>query len=228
MAHGARLSEGVDEVPVLIADTGELRGKRWSLDQPEFLIGRAPDCQLVVPDRQVSRHHARIERRSTGLFLADLHSKNGTHLNGTKVSEEVRLQDGDIIQIALALKLTFIGNEATLPLSMADAAELGLGRLRMDRKSHRIWVGESEIEPPLSPPQYRLLELLYDNGDRVVSRDEIIDEVWPDSLGAGVSEQAIDALVRRLRDRLHESDPEHAYIVTVRGHGFRLDNPLMS
>jgi DNA-binding winged helix-turn-helix (wHTH) protein len=41
----------------------------------------------------------------------------------------------------------------------------------------------------------------------------------------GVSEQSIDALVRRLRDRLTEFDKEHQYIVTVRGQGFRLDNP---
>ncbi|MFZ4813533.1 MAG: winged helix-turn-helix domain-containing protein, partial [Phototrophicaceae bacterium] len=40
--------------------------------------------------------------------------------------------------------------------------------------------------------------------------------------GEGVSEQAIDALVRRLRDRLAEVDPDTQYIVTMRGHGFRL------
>jgi DNA-binding response OmpR family regulator len=44
-------------------------------------------------------------------------------------------------------------------------------------------------------------------------------------MGEGVSEQAIDALVRRLRDRLAEVDPNGEYIVTVRGHGFRMDNP---
>ena len=53
----------------------------------------------------------------------------------------------------------------------------------------------------------------------------MIETVWPEALGEGVSEQAIDALVRRLRDRLMEIDPDWQYIVTVRGHGFRLDNP---
>ena len=42
--------------------------------------------------------------------------------------------------------------------------------------------------------------------------------------GAFALEQAIDALVRRLRDRIAEIDEEHQYIITVRGHGFRLDN----
>ncbi len=41
----------------------------------------------------------------------------------------------------------------------------------------------------------------------------------------GVTEQALDALVRRLRDRLAEIDPDNEYIVTVRGHGLRLENP---
>jgi DNA-binding response OmpR family regulator len=59
----------------------------------------------------------------------------------------------------------------------------------------------------------------------VVSREEIVHAVWPDAHGEGVSEQAIDALVRRLRERLAEVDPEHQYIITVRGHGFRFENP---
>ena len=51
-----------------------------------------------------------------------------------------------------------------------------------------------------------------------------VETVWADAVGEEVSEQAIDALVRRLRDRLAEIDPGWQYIVTVRGHGFRLDN----
>ena len=58
------------------------------------------------------------------------------------------------------------------------------------------------------------------------TRDEVIAAVWPEAVGEGVSEQAIDALVRRLRDRLAEIDADHQYLVTVRGHGFRLDNPI--
>jgi DNA-binding response OmpR family regulator len=54
----------------------------------------------------------------------------------------------------------------------------------------------------------------------------VIEAVWPEAVGEGVSEQAIDALVRRLRDRIAEIDPEHQYIITVRGHGFRLNNEL--
>lgn len=217
------MNEQLGEPPVLIAQTGKLSGSRWVLDREVTTIGRGAECELVVPDRQVSRHHARIHRTETGHLLEDLGSKNGTHLNGVRIDDPVLLQDGDVIQIALALKLIFVGTESTIPLRSPDLVEAS--GLRMDAPAHRVWIGGRELDPPLSPPQYRLLELIYANPDRVVGREEIVDQVWPESEGEGVSEQAIDALVRRLRERLAELDPEHNYVQTVRGHGFRLSNP---
>jgi hypothetical protein len=217
--------EQVTEVPVLIAQTGKLQGSRWILDLESTLIGRAPDCGIVVPDRQVSRHHARVSRAEDGYVLQDMGSKNGTHVNGTPVVGERLLRDGDVIQISVAIKLIFIGTDVTVPLALGQEVSELVGQLRMDPDAHRVWVGGAEIDPPLSPPQYRLLDMLYRNAGRVVTRNEIVDEVWREALGEGVSEQAIDALVRRLRDRIGEIDPLHSYVVTVRGHGFRLENP---
>jgi DNA-binding winged helix-turn-helix (wHTH) protein len=59
----------------------------------------------------------------------------------------------------------------------------------------------------------------------VVTRAKIIEYVWGEEDAIGVTEQALDAIVRRLRDRLSSVDPKHLYVVTVRGHGLRLDNP---
>ncbi|HEX9013876.1 MAG TPA: helix-turn-helix domain-containing protein, partial [Anaerolineaceae bacterium] len=78
----------------------------------------------------------------------------------------------------------------------------------------------------LSVPQFRLLQILFEQAGRVVPRTEVISVVWEDMEAQGVSEQALDALVRRLRDRLAEVDPHQEYVVTVRGYGLRLDNPL--
>jgi len=220
------MSNTIDESPVLIAQSGEQEGLKYPITNDDFILGRDPDCDIVIADRQVSRHHARLVRRDTRIFLEDLESKNGTYLNGRPVQQEELVQDGDVIKVALAAAFIFVGSDATMPLSVADASQLGLGRMRMEPKAHRIWLHEEEVDPPLSPPQYRFLKLLYEHPERVITRDEIAAEVWPGTEGIGVSDQAIDALVRRLRDRLAELDPEHNYIVTVRGHGFRLDNPV--
>jgi hypothetical protein len=213
-----------EDHPILVAPAGEMKGARWDLDQHEFVIGRDPTCDLTISDRQVSRYHARIRKTDKGYFLEDMGSKNGTHLNGGLVQSEVQLQDGDELQIALAMKLIFVGSEATIPLTMEGASDLGIGRLRMEIPAHRVWINEKEVDPPLSPPQFRLLELLYEKPGRVIGRDEIASHVWPGTEGIGVSDQAIDALVRRLRDRLSSFDPDYEYILTVRGHGFRLQN----
>jgi DNA-binding response OmpR family regulator len=63
--------------------------------------------------------------------------------------------------------------------------------------------------------------LLVDAHGGIVDRDTIVEVIWGGS--EGVTEQAIDALVRRLRRRLNEADPDREFIVTVRGYGFRLD-----
>jgi DNA-binding response OmpR family regulator len=224
-----------EKVPMLIAQTGPAAGQRWALIKADVTIGREPDCDVVIPDRQVSRVHAAVHRVEGGFELEDLSSKNGTHLNGRPVQGRVRLQDGDLIQVALVARLAFVGSEATVPLQagtpMADliqsAASPTGSRLRLDSASRRVWIGEREVDPPLSAPQFRFLELLYEHPGQVCSRETIIETVWPEAQGAGVSEQAIDALVRRLRDRLAEIEPRTQFVATVRGHGFRLDNAAL-
>jgi DNA-binding winged helix-turn-helix (wHTH) protein len=217
-----------EELPTLIAQEGPLLGQRWML-KAVTVVGREIDCEIVIVDRQVSRFHARFTPTSDGILLEDLASKNGTHCNGKQVIDPIILEDGDTIQVALAQKFLFVSSDATLPLESVSSAEPAFElqnlRLRLDKRSRRVWVLGQELEPPLSVAQFLLLEFLYDRLGRVVSRNELIAYVWSDEQAIGVSEQAMDALVRRLRDRLAALDPRHNYIVTIRGHGLRLDNP---
>jgi DNA-binding winged helix-turn-helix (wHTH) protein len=209
--------------PILVVQEGQLAGKRWPLNKPVLTIGRGEECDIVLPDRQVSRSHVRVLHDAQGYALEDLGSKNGTYVNGLPVAGTVRLQDGDEIQVALSVRLLFVGAEATLPLTQ-EMIKVSLPGLRLNRGQRQVWVGGQPLEPALSLSQYRLLELLWERKGKVVTREEVIAAVWPESDEAGITEQAIDALVRRLRDRLAELDPDHEYIVTVRGHGFRLDD----
>ena len=211
----------MNEKPVLVAREGQLAGQRWTIDSEQFLIGRGSDCDIVLPERQVSRHHVKIMQENGRYILHDLGSRNGTHLNGTVFEGQIQLQDGDEISIALAVKLVFVGTDATIPLTFEPpTAE---GNLAIDEAQRAVLINGKELDPPLSLAQFRLLELLFNGAGAVCSRDDIVAVVWPGTDGLGVSEQAIDALVRRLRDRLAELD-DYNYIVTVRGHGFRIDN----
>ena len=216
-----------EDIPIIVGQTGPLNGQRWML-RNRVIVGRDSVCDIIIPSRQVSRQHAQFTISPRGVILEDLSSKNGTHLNGKLIEDQILLQDGDVVQIALAQQFIFLSSDATLPLEMFDTLEVQSatpGRLRFDKRSRQVWIRDEEVVPPLSVSQYRLLEILYEHDGRVVPRKEVIARIWGVDNAVEVSEQAFDALVRRLRDRLAALDPHHAYIVTVRGHGIRLENP---
>lgn len=210
-----------EEYPVLVAQAGPLMGQRIVMDGT-VTVGREPSCALVIPDRQVSRFHARLIAMSDGVMLEDMGSKNGTYLNNALVTGAVMLQDGDVVRFALVQEMMFLSSDATVPLDMPISRP---GRLVMDARSRRVLVNQQLLNPPLSAQQFQLLLTLYNSQGEVVSRPDLVTAVWGDEQSAGVSDQALDALIRRLRDRLAALDPSHAYLSTVRGHGLRLDNP---
>lgn len=211
----------LEEYPMLVAQEGPLSDQRWPLTRT-VVLGRDSTCDIVIPDRQISRYHARITPMQEGMILEDLGSKNGTHCNGVALTSPLVLQDGDMVQIALAQKFQFLTSDATMPLAEGEGRP---GRLNVDIRSRRVWINQQQLVPPLSAQQFKLLWLLYENSGQVISRADVISVVWGEEQSAGVSDQALDALLRRLRDRLAALDPERQYIDTVRGHGVRLDNP---
>jgi pSer/pThr/pTyr-binding forkhead associated (FHA) protein len=212
------------EHPVLIIQDENQPAQQWLMSRESLVLGRGEECDIVLEERSVSRQHIRIYKEDDKFFVQDLDSKNGTWLNGTQFKGVREIRDNDEIRVALSVRVRFIGSGSTTPLNEAVPGVVE-GRLTLDPDARRVFVRGEELDPPLSLPQYRLLELLYGHAGRICTRDNVIETVWPEAVVEGVSEQAIDALVRRLRDRLAEVDPEWQYIVTVRGHGFRLDNP---
>lgn len=224
MTNGSEMQTRKKDFPVVLAIRGPLDGRRWEI-QDELIIGRGADCHIQIDDRQVSRHHARLILSNGKVDLEDLSSKNGTFLAGKMISENVTLTDADIFQIAMIYKFVYYCSDATMPMEdLIPPIPEPDQRLVVDVKSRRVWIGGTEISPALSAPQFRLLSELYKHAGRVVSRDELVRAIWEDEAAAGVSEEALDALIRRLRDRLAEVDPEQNYIVTVRGHGLRFNN----
>lgn len=204
--------------PVLIAIHGPLMGKHWSVEK-EFLIGRGTDCDLVIPLREVSRHHAIISQSGEEYLIEDLESKNGTFIENEPVKKET-LVDGGVFSIAGIQEFQFICSDATIPLSVGWKSP----SIRLDSITKQVFVKECLLDPPLSPQQFTLLQILSQNIGGVVSRSVIINTVWGEDQAMGVTEQALDALIRRLRDRLAEIDPGSEYITTVRGHGVMLEN----
>lgn len=206
------------ERPMLILEEGAEESRRWLVEKERTTLGRWPDNDVVLPDRLVSRHHAQIRRVGTQYLLEDCGSTNGTFLNGVKIDEPSSLQDGDAIQINPRFRLRFVDSASTAPMPDLQRPY----RLLIDHQERRVRIGEAEVD--LSVAQYKLLVFLAIHEGKVVSRPEIVREVWPEEDEEGITNQAIDALVRRLRERIAEVDPDHPYVQTVRGHGFKFEN----
>jgi DNA-binding response OmpR family regulator len=208
------------EKALLIWREGDLIKDQWILQDTEddIIIGRSSDCTINISVRWISRKHAVLRYKNRQFVLEDAGSKNGVFVNGQRVVKPRPLTDGDMIQLAPGLELIYVDSEATAPLP----GQRGMG-LYVDQEERQVYVHGQLLSPPLSNQQYELVLLLSQQTGKVFSRAEVIEAAWPGEAAEGVTDDAIDALVRRLRQRLAEIDPEHNFIVTVRGYGFRLE-----
>lgn len=83
--------------PALVVKEGPLAGRRIEVDA-ELVVGRE-DAGLTIEDEEISRRHAAIRLRDGALEIEDLGSTNGTHVNGSRISEPTRLSGGDSVKL---------------------------------------------------------------------------------------------------------------------------------
>jgi DNA-binding response OmpR family regulator len=90
--------------------------------------------------------------------------------------------------------------------------------LEMDLDRHEVAIGGESV--PLTTAEFRLLAALIGANGRVLTRDQLLDALH--GLGeADVLDRAIDAHVRRLRDKLNDEPDHPRFVATVRGVGYR-------
>ncbi|MEP6649263.1 MAG: FHA domain-containing protein [Lapillicoccus sp.] len=87
------------EPVTLVVTDGQLAGTSLPLGRQGVLIGRGPECTLVLEDEFASTRHARIFPRADGWFVEDQGSRNGTTVGGVKISGAVPVESGSMIRI---------------------------------------------------------------------------------------------------------------------------------
>jgi pSer/pThr/pTyr-binding forkhead associated (FHA) protein len=106
------------------------------LTQPEFLIGRGPDCDLRLAEHSVSRHHCIVRQTPDGDVIAlDLGSSNGTFVNGQRVRSPTPLHSGDELQLgAMCHFVVDFGDQSFRGLGLADVDPLATTQRELPRK----------------------------------------------------------------------------------------------
>lgn len=89
-------------MPTLTMKSGLLKGQTFDFER-NSVIGRGATVDLSLADPGVSRRHASLNRHEGGWVVRDLGSANGTMVNGWRVTEPVRLQNGDVIGVGAVL-----------------------------------------------------------------------------------------------------------------------------
>lgn len=84
---------------VLAVTEGPMRGTTVPLKEAGVLLGRNPECTLVLDDDYASGRHARVYHDDKSWYVEDLGSTNGTHVNGERLSAPARLQAGTQLRI---------------------------------------------------------------------------------------------------------------------------------
>lgn len=113
---------------ILKVTKGSKIGAKIAVKKDQFLIGRSPECHLCAGSTSISRQHCAITRDGTKVTIKDLGSRNGTLVNGEKITGEVELKSGDDIGIgSLGFMVTIssgLNNEKKPEVkSVAEAVE---------------------------------------------------------------------------------------------------------
>jgi pSer/pThr/pTyr-binding forkhead associated (FHA) protein len=90
------------------------------VEKPEFVIGRASDCDLRLRVNEISRHHCILRVAGGEVTLFDLGSSNGSYLNNERVRSQATLHNGDVIRLGPCSFVVDLGDPEGLPLDVAD------------------------------------------------------------------------------------------------------------
>src|SRR3954468_2404365 len=107
----------------LVVVKGEQRGREYNISGDVIRIGKVEGNDLVLPEETVSRVHCEILRDAKGHLLRDLHSTNGTFLDGAEI-KEAYVRAGSVITIG-AVQLKFQPFEERIEILPSDKERLG-------------------------------------------------------------------------------------------------------
>ena len=112
-----------------------------------------------------------------------------------------------------------LDRSAGVVIPASSAPILQIGDLVLDRDRHSASVAGNALD--LTAQEFRLLVTLAEADGRVLSREQLLDAIYGQG-EAFVLDRSVDALVKRLRQKLGDDADEPRYIATVRGVGYRI------
>jgi phosphoserine phosphatase RsbU/P len=162
--------------PILKKVTGNPAGQHIELNRDTIVIGRAPECDIVLDPFGVSRRHAEIRRDGEKFYLVDLGSRNKTKLNDTEISPQQNhvLKQGDRINIC---DIEFVYYSQPEPPKSETGVFIVTESTHEDSTLHTVDASRSDILSAVVQPEAKVRAIL--EISRNLSSDLKIDTVAP-------------------------------------------------
>jgi two-component system phosphate regulon response regulator PhoB len=103
----------------------------------------------------------------------------------------------------------------------AEPGAVEIGPFKLDRTAHRVFLEGRELS--LTSTEFNLLEFFLTHRGRAYSRSQLLEAVWGEQ--RYVTPRTVDVHVRRLREQIEEQPDSPRYLTTVRGFGYRFEEP---
>ncbi|UKI32312.1 MAG: FHA domain-containing protein [Lentisphaeria bacterium] len=110
--------------PTITLQTGDGHGREIVINRELMIVGREADSDIIIPETNVSRHHAAIRTTPEGVFVEDLGSVNGTFVNSAPIIQ-IQIKHQDVIQIGSSMLVFNDPNNPVGPVAArgADSGE---------------------------------------------------------------------------------------------------------
>lgn len=179
-------------MPALHVNNGPEAGKKYDLTLPEYILGRHPECTIVIDVGAVSRHHCKVFKDAQIYWVEDLKSRNGTFVNETQIAGKQRLNDGDQVRVC-DVSFTFKGDvkaavpnafgpftpkldESSFRAVLVDDPEESIGSTIMSKLDVRSGRSGAMLAASAEAKLQALIEITQSLG-RAVSLDAVLPQV---------------------------------------------------
>ena len=181
-----------------------------------------PDIFGIELFRRIQARH----RQLPALFLT-ANDRESDIVKGLEMgAEDYILKPFRPSELMVRIRRILTRQSGTEPVRQANRLDLlEFENLKLYFDLHRVYLSSTEV--PLTRAEFDILCLLALQPQRVFTRDQILDQVWP--CGSGVTDRVIDTHIGRIRQKLNQIQAGSGhYLLTVRGVGYRFNSHLHS
>jgi len=165
---------------------GSHTGKEVKLPTPKCLIGRNDDCHLKPQSEAVSRRHCVIITTDSEVMIRDLNSRNGTHVNGEKITGDTVLLNGDVVKVG-PLEFEMMIEHTAARIKKPKVSDIKDAATRMvqtnssssnqDLSDVTAWLDEADVKARTETRQFRVDDTATGTVSEIIAEQAVTEKI---------------------------------------------------